>query len=90
MKPDLKKHRKPLTNYGYSETEIDEIISRISNILTSFIDAAWGIHPVQLSMKSNSQNSLCPTQGYAKLKTTPENTEKLHLEPDAKERKRIL
>ncbi|WP_417723934.1 hypothetical protein [Salipiger sp.] len=54
---------------GYSQAQADEIIHRLSDIMNTFIDAAWGVHPVQLSAQTRGKKDLLPKAGCGKLRT---------------------
>ena len=60
MKDLIKKHRDAVTKLGYTKEQADDIIHRLSAIMNAFIDAAWGVHPAQVSMKAGSKKSLLP------------------------------
>jgi len=69
MKELLNKHRDAVTKLGYSEEQADEIIHRLSDIMKAFIDAAWGVHPAQLSANAGDKKSLLPKLQCDKLRT---------------------
>lgn len=49
MNEILKEHREKIKSLGYSAEQADDLIYRLSAIMTAFIDAAWGVHPAQLA-----------------------------------------
>lgn len=49
MKDIHKKHVARVRALGYSEEQAHDLIHKLSNIMTAFIDAAWGVHPAQLA-----------------------------------------
>ena len=58
LKEIVETHREKVKKLGYSDEQAEEIILRVSNMMTAFIDAAWGTHPAQLSQQAKSQKSL--------------------------------
>lgn len=60
MKDLIKKHRDAVTKLGYSKEQAEDIIHRLSAIMNAFIDAAWGVHPAQVSMKAGGKKNLLP------------------------------
>ena len=51
------------------------IIHRLSTIMSAFIDAAWGVHPAQLSKRSRGKKSLCEPIQCAKIGTNPKQND---------------
>ncbi len=76
MKDILKKHREAATKLGYSREHADEIIHRLSDIMNAFIDAAWGVHPAQLSSMDGGKKDLLPQARCGKLRTKPKQSSK--------------
>ena len=76
MKEILKKHREAATKLGYSREHADEIIHRLSDIMNAFIDAAWGVHPAQLSAEAGDKKDLLPKAQCGKLRTKPKQSSK--------------
>ena len=58
MKEIIETHREKVKKLGYSEEQAEEIVHRVSAMMSAFIDAAWGTHPAQLSQRANDQKSL--------------------------------
>lgn len=58
MKDILKKHRQSVLALGYSDEQADDLIHRLSAIMSAFIDAAWGVHPAQLSKRDSDKKCL--------------------------------
>lgn len=49
MSKIIEKHIDQVRSLGYSEEQARDLIHKLSNIMTAFIDAAWGVHPAQLA-----------------------------------------
>ena len=75
MKDILKKHRASVQALGYTEEQADDIIHRLSTIMSAFIDAAWGVHPAQLSKRGRGKKSLCEPSQCAKIGTNPKQND---------------
>lgn len=69
MKNLIHHHREKMMAMGYSQAQADEIIHRLSDIINAFIDAAWGVHPAQLSTQAGGKKALLPKTGCDKLRT---------------------
>ncbi|MGC8202513.1 hypothetical protein ACP2AV_07390 [Aliiroseovarius sp. PTFE2010] len=73
MKEILKKHRASVKALGYTEDQADDLIHRLSAIMSAFIDAAWGVHPAQLSMHERDKKSLSEPSQCARIRTKPKH-----------------
>lgn len=69
MKEILKKHRQSFEALGYTDEQADDLIHRLSAIMSAFIDAAWGVHPAQLARKNAGQKSLPATAQCVRMGT---------------------
>ncbi|MBB58610.1 MAG: hypothetical protein CMM42_15425 [Rhodospirillaceae bacterium] len=49
--------------------------SGLSTIMSAFIDAAWGVHPAQLSKRARGKKSLCQPSQCAKIGTNPKQND---------------
>tara|TARA_R110000787_G_scaffold173158_2_gene285773 strand:+ start:9722 stop:9976 length:255 start_codon:yes stop_codon:yes gene_type:complete len=58
LKEIIEAHKEKVKKLGYSEEQAEEIIHRVSAMMSAFIDAAWGTHPAQLSQRANDKKSL--------------------------------
>ena len=58
LKEIIENHREKVKKLGYSEEQAEEIIHRVSAMMSAFIDAAWGTHPAQVSQQAKGQKSL--------------------------------
>lgn len=76
MKDILKKHRQSVLALGYSDEQADDLIHRLSAIMSAFIDAAWGVHPAQLSKRDNDKKSLPGNPECGRLGTKAKQSEK--------------
>ena len=61
------KIRNKLIQKGISPSYLDDVIARLKKMLAANIDAAWGEHPVQLSLKSKAKKTLCAADRCANL-----------------------
>tara|TARA_R110001599_G_scaffold182328_1_gene375294 strand:- start:1507 stop:1779 length:273 start_codon:yes stop_codon:yes gene_type:complete len=55
MLVDVEKYRRHVQSIDLPQDRKDELIHTIYAILQSFVDRAFGVHPVQLSLNSRSQ-----------------------------------
>ena len=85
MQDIVAKHRAKFMALGYSEKQSEEIIHRISAIFCSFIDAAWGTHPVQLSGGTVNNKGLPCLPDYVRIGTKSEQPNERSSEDNAKE-----
>ncbi|GAB4394547.1 MAG: hypothetical protein Tsb0032_20710 [Kiloniellaceae bacterium] len=69
MKEIIKKHRQSFKALGYTDEQADDLIHRLSAIMSAFIDAAWGVHPTQLARQGARNKSLSETPQYARIGT---------------------
>lgn len=66
MQPDLEKYRPYVDRYDLTEEQKVELIHTVWTIMESFVDSAFGTHPVQLCQKplpmddSNGSESRVP------------------------------
>ena len=49
MSLDYERYRKHLTHFNLSKQQEDEVIEAIWQLVSSSIDQAFGVHPIQLS-----------------------------------------
>ena len=57
MSLDIEKYKRHLKNTGWSEARKDEFVRTVATIMESFVDSAFGIHPVQLAVEEKKQDS---------------------------------
>ncbi|MGK2959050.1 MAG: hypothetical protein ACSLFB_11765 [Acidimicrobiales bacterium] len=76
MKDILKKHRQSVLALGYSDEQADDLIHRLSAIMSAFIDAAWGVHPAQLSKRDNDKKCLPGNPHCDRIRTKEKQSEK--------------
>jgi len=69
VKEIVKKHRQAFKALGYSDEQADDLIHRLSAIMSAFIEAAWGVHPTQLAMQGREKKSLSASTQCAKVRT---------------------
>ena len=63
MKPDYDKYIPMLEEYDMTHQQKIEFIDTLWNVMQSFVDRAFGIHPVQQVMKKKAlQNLQIPDQ----------------------------
>lgn len=58
MQPDINKYLPMLENMDLSREQKIELIHDLWNIMESFVDRAYGIHPDQQATKKNSVSDL--------------------------------
>ena len=58
MQPDLNKYLPMLENMDLSREQKIELIHDLWNIMESFVDRAYGIHPIQKVTKKNHVSDL--------------------------------
>ena len=56
MPVDLEKYRHYLDGFDMTEKQKDEYLETVWQIVGSFVDAAWGVHPVQLAMEAREKD----------------------------------
>ena len=71
MKEIVKQHRQSFKALGYTDEQADDLIHRLSAIMSAFIDAAWGVHPAQLARQDAKHKSLSETAQCARIGTKP-------------------
>ena len=64
------KYRCHAEGLGLSETQVDEVIHIVASIMESFVDAALGVHPVQIASREAALQRSGTQSEHAKL--TPE------------------
>ena len=57
MSLDIEKYKRHLKNTGWSEARKDEFVRTVATIMESFVDSAFGIHPVQLAVEEKKRDS---------------------------------
>ena len=57
MPLDIEKYKRHLSSTGWSEARKDEFVRTVATIMESFVDSAFGIHPVQLAVKEKKRDS---------------------------------
>ncbi|MFQ5444863.1 MAG: hypothetical protein ACE5EK_09630 [Nitrospinales bacterium] len=58
MSLDLNNYRKYVDDFDLTEEEKTELIQTVFSIMESFVDQAFGVHPVQLCQKDSKQRDL--------------------------------
>jgi len=58
MQPDVNKYLPMLENMDISEEEKIELIHWLWKTMESFVDRAFGVHPVQQATKKNTHSDL--------------------------------
>ena len=56
MPVDLEKYRPYLDGFDMTEKQKDEYLELVWQIVGSFVDVAWGVHPVQLAMEARKKD----------------------------------
>lgn len=69
MKEIVKKHRQSFKALGYTDEQADDLIHRLSVIMTAFIEAAWGVHPAQLAQRADRKKALPDTVQCVRIGT---------------------
>ncbi len=75
MKEILKKHRASVKALGYTENQADDLIHRLSAIMSAFIDAAWGVHPAHGSTHERDKKSLPENQQCVSIRTKQKHSD---------------
>ena len=57
MPLDIEKYKRHLSSTEWSETQKDEFVRIVASIMESFVDSAFGIHPVQLAVEEKKRDS---------------------------------
>ena len=57
MSLNIEKYKRHLKNTRWSEARKDEFVSTVATIMESFVDSAFGIHPVQLAVEEKKRDS---------------------------------
>lgn len=55
MQPDIEEYRQYVDRFDISEEKKIELIHAVWLMMQSFVDTAFGYHPVQLSLKQDLQ-----------------------------------
>lgn len=81
---DLDRYRKIIAGIeGMDDTQKEEAIHVVYNMMQSFVDAAWGTHPVQLAVQEIEQNPSRNTCEYGSVLPLNEANETRPLEASA-------
>ncbi len=72
MEELLKKHIERAKEYGVSEEHAPEVVQWMVDVLSAFIDAAWGTHPVQLAQGKNQEKLISSEDRCARIRTIAE------------------
>ena len=73
MKPDYNKYIPMLDEYDMTHEQKIEFINTLWNVMQSFVDRAFGIHPVQQVMKKKALQNLQISDQILHSSNTPEN-----------------
>ncbi|MEZ5919418.1 MAG: hypothetical protein R3D66_05815 [Alphaproteobacteria bacterium] len=74
MSLDIEKYKRHLVSTGWSEDKKDEFVRTVITIMESFVDRAFGIHPVQLAVEEKKQDSM--QESSAMVKSDHSSTKK--------------
>lgn len=76
MEEKHKKYIEHIQAMGYSEDQAHDLFHKLSNMMTAFIDAAWGVHPAQLAKnEAVHRDSRCDRIGTNTKQKTEEPTD---------------
>ena len=73
MKPDYDKYIPMLDEYDMTHEQKIEFIDTLWNVMQSFVDRAFGIHPVQQVMKKKALHNLQISDQILNLPNSPRN-----------------
>ena len=74
MRPDYDKYIPMLDEYDMTHQQKIEYIDALWNVMQSFVDRAFGVHPTQQVMKQKAQRNLQSAEQILHSPNTPENT----------------
>lgn len=74
MTPDFDKYRHYVDGFDLTENEKKEFVQIVWSIMESFVDQAWGVHPVQQCMDS-AERGLQDSRQILESKDTIERSE---------------
>lgn len=81
---DLDRYRKIVAGIeGMDDAQKEEAIHVVYNMMQSFVDAAWGTHPVQLAVQETEQKPSRNTCEYGTLSHLSEPKQTRPLEASA-------
>tara|TARA_R110002020_G_scaffold412249_2_gene621871 strand:- start:31 stop:339 length:309 start_codon:yes stop_codon:yes gene_type:complete len=81
---DLDRYRKIVAGIeGLDDTQKEEAIHIVFNMMQSFVDAAWGTHPVQLAVQETEQKPSRNASNYGSVLPLNEANETRPLEASA-------
>lgn len=69
--PDLERYRDHAVALGLADAQMDDAIHSIYRIMQSFVDAAFGDHPVQQCLPQTTENPSGTQQEHAKISPDP-------------------
>ena len=73
MRPDYDKYVLMLDKYDMTHQQKIEFIDALWNVMQSFVDRAFGVHPTQQVMKQKAQRNLQSAEQILHSSNTPEN-----------------
>ncbi|MGN7437535.1 MAG: hypothetical protein ACTHOO_02785 [Alcanivorax sp.] len=73
MRPDYDKYIPMLDEYDMTHQQKIEFIDALWNVMQSFVDHAFGVHPTQQVMKQKAQRNLQSAEQILNSSNTPEN-----------------
>ncbi len=73
MRPDYDKYIPMLDEYDMTHQQKIEFIDALWNVMQSFVDRAFGVHPTQQVMKQKAQRNLQSAEQILHSSNTPEN-----------------
>jgi len=74
MPPDFDKYRHYTDGFDLTETQKQELMQTVYSIMESFVDQAWGLHPVQ-QCTDRADSSLQDSHRILESKDTIEGSE---------------
>ncbi len=74
MTPDFDKYRHYVDGFDLTETQKQELMQTVWSIMESFVDQAWGLHPVQQCL-GGAERSLQDSYRILESKDTREGSE---------------
>jgi len=74
MTPDFDKYRHYTDGFDLTEAQKQELVQTVWSIMKSFVDQAWGLHPVQQCL-GGAERSLQDSYRILESKDTREGSE---------------
>jgi len=74
MTPDFEKYRHYVDGFDLTEAQKKEFVQTVWSIMESFVDQAWGIHPVQ-QCTNRAERGLQDSHRILESKDTKEGSE---------------